>query len=55
MLGPAIENAFEMINAVVGGLNDPRVARFAGYIFGNNMASISGSIFHLQNAKEWIS
>jgi hypothetical protein len=55
MLDPAIESTFNMINAVVGGLAAPRVARFAQYIFGNNVGSLPGSIFHLQNGKEWIS
>jgi hypothetical protein len=55
MLNPAIESTFDMINAVVEGLDAARVARFAQYIFGNNVGSLSGSIFHLQNANEWIS
>ena len=46
MLGPAIQTAFDMVNAVVPeGLDDHRVARFAQYIFGNNEASLAGSIF----------
>ena len=56
MLIPAIQTTFDMINAVVPqGLGTRRVARLAQYIFGNNVGSLSGSIFHLQNANEWIS
>jgi hypothetical protein len=47
-----------MIHAVVGELNgnNHRVDRFEQYIFGDNVnAEIRGSIFYLQNMKEWIS
>ncbi|KAN0087196.1 hypothetical protein V8E54_000884 [Elaphomyces granulatus] len=38
MLDPAIQNVASMINAVIGELHNtnPRVTRFAQYIFGNN-------------------
>ena len=55
MLDPAIQNVASMINAVIGELHNtnPRVTRFAQYIFGNNAnQGLQGSIFHLQNTKE---
>jgi len=56
--GPAIQSAFSMINTVAGELSDNTIAWIAlpQYIFDDNVnAEIRGSIFHLQNTKEWIS